>query len=396
MNKKTIDQIDVRGKRVLMRVDFNVPLDESGQVTDDTRIVAALPSIKKIVADGGKLILMSHLGRPKGKPVDSMRLGPAAKRLSDLLAMPVQMAPDCVGTEVEKLVAAMKPGGVALLENLRFYKEEEANDPAFAEKLAQLGDVYVNDAFGTAHRAHASTEGVTRHIDTCVAGYLMEKEIEYLSKTLEAPKKPFVAILGGAKISGKIDVIENLLPKVDSLLIGGAMSYTLLLAKGVQVGKSLVEPDKLDVAKAVLEKAKKAGVNFLLPVDHVVAEKVEAGAASKVVSEDGIPADWCGVDIGPKTIAAYSQLIAAAQTVIWNGPMGVFEIPEFSKGTFAVAKALADSAATTVIGGGDSVSAVNKAGVADKITHISTGGGASLELMEGKALPGLVALTDAD
>lgn len=396
MNKKTIDQIDVRGKRVLMRVDFNVPLDESGNVTDDTRIVAALPSIKKITGDGGKVILMSHLGRPKGKPVDSMRLGPAAKRLSDLVCQPVQMAPDCVGPEVEKIVAAMKPGGIVLLENLRFYKEEEANDPAFAEKLAKLGDVYVNDAFGTAHRAHASTEGVTRHIDTCVAGYLMEKEIEYLSKTLEAPKKPFVAILGGAKISGKIDVIENLLPKVDSLLIGGAMSYTLLLAKGVQVGKSLVEQDKLDVAKAVLEKAKKAGVNFLLPMDHVVAEKVEAGAASKVVAEDGIPADWCGVDIGPKTVEAYSKLIAAAQTVIWNGPMGVFEIPEFSKGTFAVARALADSAATTVIGGGDSVSAVNKAGVADKITHISTGGGASLELMEGKALPGLVALTDAD
>jgi len=395
MNKKTIDQIDAKGKRVLMRVDFNVPLDENGNVTDDTRIQAALPSIRKILSGGGKLILMSHLGRPKGKVVDSMSLAPVAKRLSVVLGKPVLMAPDCVGPEVVKGVNSMSEGDIALLENLRFHKGETDNDPEFAKQLAAFGDVYVNDAFGTAHRAHASTEGVTKYIDTCVAGYLMEKEIEYLSRTLESPEKPFVAILGGAKISGKIDVIENLLPKLDALLIGGAMSYTLLKAKGVEVGKSLVEDDKLDVAKDVLGKAEKAGVKFCLPVDHVVAPKCEAGAETRVVDETGIPTDWMGVDIGPKTIEAYEKEIAEAKMVVWNGPMGVFEIPEFAKGTFAVAKALADSGATSIIGGGDSVAAVKKAGVAEKITHISTGGGASLELMEGKALPGLVALSDA-
>ncbi len=395
MNKKTIEQIDPAGKRVLMRVDFNVPLDDSGNVTDDTRIRAALPSIKKIIEGGGKLILMSHLGRPKGKVVDSMRLGPAAQRLEQLLGKPVQMAPDCVGAEVEEKVSAMQPGDVLLLENLRFHAEETDNDPAFAKRLAALGDIYVNDAFGTAHRAHASTEGVTKFIATCVAGYLMEKEIEYLSRALESPAKPFVAILGGAKISGKIDVIENLLPKVDSLLIGGAMSYTLLKAKGVEVGRSLVEDDKIDVAKEVLAKAEKAGVNFCLPVDHVVAPKCEAGAETKVVDATGIPAEWMALDIGPKTIEAYRQVIAGAKTVVWNGPMGVFEIADFAQGTFAIAQALAQSKATSIIGGGDSVSAVSKAGVAEKMTHISTGGGASLELMEGKALPGLLALSDA-
>lgn len=395
MNKKTIEQIQCAGKRVLMRVDFNVPLNEQGNVTDDTRITAALPSIRKVIQDGGMLILMSHLGRPKGKVVDSMRLKPAAMRLGELLGKPVVMAPDCIGSEVEKLVAAMKPGDVLMLENLRFYPQEEKNDPEFAQKLASLGDIYVNDAFGTAHRAHASTEGVTQHIDLCVAGYLMEKEIRYLSRALESPERPFVAILGGAKISGKIDVIQNLLPKVDSLLIGGAMSYTLLKAKGVEVGKSLVEQDKLDVAREVLEKAKSAGINFMLPLDHVVAQKCEAGVDTKVVGEADIPVDSMGLDIGPKTLEAYRKVIAEAKTVVWNGPMGVFEIEEFSQGTFGVAKALAGSSAVTIIGGGDSVAAVSKAGVSDKVTHISTGGGASLELMEGKALPGLVALTDA-
>ena len=395
MNKKTIDQIDPAGKRVLMRVDFNVPLDDGGNVTDDTRIRAALPSIRKIIQGQGKLILMSHLGRPKGKVVESMRLGPAAKRLEQLLKRPVGMAPDCVGPEVQKMVEAMKPGDVLLLENLRFHKEETDNEPAFAEQLAALGEIYVNDAFGTAHRAHASTEGVTQFLEPCVAGYLMEKEIEYLSRALESPEKPFVAILGGAKISGKIDVIENLLPKVDSLLIGGAMSYTLLKAKGVEVGLSLVEEDKLDVAKDVLAKAEKAGVKFCLPVDHLVAPKCEAGVETRVVGAAEIPADRMAVDIGPKTVEAYAREIAGAKTVVWNGPMGVFEIEDFSKGTFAVAQALAKSGATSIVGGGDSVAAVQKAGVAEQITHISTGGGASLELMEGKALPGLVALSDA-
>lgn len=395
MNKKTIDQIDPAGKRVLMRVDFNVPLDDRGNVTDDTRIRAALPSIRKIVEGDGKLILMSHLGRPKGKVVESMRLGPAAKRLEQLLGKPVAMAPDCVGPEVQKLVDAMQPGEVLLLENLRFHAEETDNDPAFAQQLAALGDLYVNDAFGTAHRAHASTEGVTKFLSPCVAGYLMEKEIEYLSRTLESPEKLFVAILGGAKISGKIDVIENLLPKVDSLLIGGAMSYTLLKAKGIEVGKSLVEEDKIGVAKEVLAKADQAGVKFCLPVDHVVAPKCEAGAETKVVGATEIPPDWMAVDIGPETIDAYQKEIAGAKTVVWNGPMGVFEIDAFAEGTFAIARALAESGATSIIGGGDSVAAVQKAGVAEQITHISTGGGASLELMEGKALPGLVALSDA-
>jgi phosphoglycerate kinase len=395
MNKKTIDQIDAGGKKVLMRVDFNVPLNEKGEVTDDTRIQAALPSIKKIVDSGGRLILMSHLGRPKGKVVDSMSLRPAADKLSELLGKPVLMAPDCVGEAVKNLVADLKDGDVALLENLRFHPEEEKNDPDFAKELASLGEVYVNDAFGTAHRAHASTEGVTKYINTCVAGYLMEKEIEYLSKTLQAPDKPFVAILGGAKISGKIDVIENLLPKVNSILIGGAMSYTLLKAQGIEVGKSLVEEDRVDMAKEVLSKAKSAGVDFHLPVDHLVADKVESGASTEVVGAEGIPADKMGVDIGPETVQLYEKTIKDAKTVVWNGPMGVFEVSEFAKGTFAVARALAESSAVSIIGGGDSVSAVKKAGVADHITHISTGGGASLELMEGKALPGLVALNDA-
>jgi phosphoglycerate kinase len=394
MKKMTIEQIQPEGQRVLVRVDFNVPLDDSGNVTDDNRIQAALPTIKKLVQENAKVILMSHLGRPKGKKVDSMSLAPAAARLSDLLGKEVTMAPDCIGSEVEQLIGKMQPGDVTLLENLRFHPEEEANDEEFCKKLASLGDIYVNDAFGTAHRAHASTEGVTRHLKVCAAGYLMEKEIEYLSRTLEAPEKPFVAILGGAKISGKIDVIENLLPKVNSILIGGAMSYTLLKAKGIEVGKSLVEEDRVDMAKEVLDRAKAAGVDFHLPEDHVVAPKCEAGAETRVVDENDIPSDWMGVDIGPKTIDTYKKVISGAKTIVWNGPMGVFEIPEFAKGTFAVAEALADSGGTTIIGGGDSVSAVKKAGVSDKITHISTGGGASLELMEGKELPGLAALSD--
>ncbi len=394
MNKKTIDDIDPKGKRVLVRVDFNVPLDAQKNVTDDTRIRAALPTIKSLADRGGRVILMSHLGRPKGQVKEEFRLAPAADSLSKLLGKPVQALQDCIGDDVKKAVHAMQDGDVVLLENLRFHPEEEKNDPEFCKQLAELGDLYVNDAFGTAHRAHASTEGVTRFFETNVAGYLMKKEMEYLVGALESPARPFIAILGGLKISGKIDVIKNLLEKVDGILIGGAMAYTLLKVKGIDVGDSIVEEEKIEVAKDTLEAVEAKGISFLLPDDHKAATEVKENVEPQVINSQSIPAGLKGIDIGPETIKRYEEEIAKAKTIVWNGPMGVFEIPAFAEGTIKIAKAIAASDAVSIVGGGDSVSAVNKTGVHDKITHISTGGGASLELLEGKDLPGLVALTD--
>lgn len=394
MNKKTIDDINPKGKRVLVRVDFNVPLDADRNVTDDTRITAAIPTIKSLMDRGGRVILMSHLGRPKGKVNEEFRLAPAAKRLAELLGKPVAALKDCIGDEVKAAVDQMQDGEVLMLENLRFYAEEEKNDPDFCKKLASLGDMYVNDAFGTAHRAHASTEGVTRFFDTNVAGYLMKKEIDYLVQAIDAPARPFIAILGGLKISGKIDVIQSLMTKVDSILIGGAMAYTLLKVKGVNVGDSIVETEKLDVAQDVLNAVKEKGVDFLLPVDHKAAADVKDGVQPQTISTVDIPAGIKGIDIGPETVKLYQEKIQSAKTIVWNGPMGVFEIPAFAEGTMKIAHAIADSSAVSIVGGGDSVSAVSKAGVSDKISHISTGGGASLELLEGKLLPGLAALTD--
>ncbi|MFQ5813595.1 MAG: phosphoglycerate kinase [Anaerolineae bacterium] len=389
--KKTVRDVEVEGKRVLMRVDFNVPLAE-GKVTDDTRIRAVLPTINYLLEHGAKVILMSHLGRPKGKVVDDLRLDPVAERLSELLNRPVRKLDDCVGPEVEAAVAEMQSGDVILLENTRFHPGEKANDPAFARKLASLADVFVNDAFGAVHRAHASTVGVAEHLPS-VAGFLMEKEITFLGQALAAPKHPFVAILGGAKISGKIGVIENLLTKVDGLLIGGGMANTFLKAQGHEVGQSLVEDDSLDVAGETLERA---GERLALPVDVVVADRFDAEADSKVVPVDHVPEDWAILDIGPETVELFKQKLAGAKTVVWNGPLGVFEFPKFAAGTEAIARILAESGATTIIGGGDSAAAVEQAGLADKMTHISTGGGASLEFLEGKPLPGVAALEDKE
>lgn len=398
MSKLTIDQLNLKNKRVLMRVDFNVPLDDNLNVRNDNRIVEALPSIKKIITSGGKAILMSHLGRPKGKAVDSMRMTPVAKRLSELLGQPVLTTSDCVGDEVAAKVNSMKPGEVLLLENLRFHKAEEENDPEFSKKLAALGDVYINDAFGTAHRAHASTEGVTKYIKECASGYLMEKELKYLGLAVENPKRPFVAILGGAKISGKIDVIQNMFNKVDTLLIGGGMSYTFVKAMGKNIGNSLLEADKVDLAKELLETAKAKGVELLLPLDNVIATEVAEGAQTKTVAAGEIPDGWSGVDIGPETVKLYKTKILAAQTVVWNGPMGVFEIDAFAKGTNAIAETLADATSkkgvVSIIGGGDSAAAIAKAKLQDKVSHVSTGGGASLEFLGGLILPGVAALTD--
>ncbi len=397
MNKKMIDDIDLKGKRVLVRVDFNVPLDENLNITDDIRITSALPTIKKIISEGGKAILMSHLGRPKGAPNPKYSLKPAAKRLSELLGFEVKMANDCIGDEVKALVNSLNDGEVCLLENLRFYAEEEKNDPAFAAKLAELGDVYVNDAFGSAHRAHASTEGVTKFISTCVSGYLMKKELDYLGNAVANPKRPFTAILGGAKISGKIDVINNLASKVDNLIIGGGMAYTFYKALGYEVGTSLLEAEKVDLAKEILENVPKSGVNFMLPKDVVVAKEFNNDSPSEVVPIDQIPADKMGLDIGPATIEAFKKVILESNTILWNGPMGVFEMDNFAKGTNAIALALVEATekgAITIIGGGDSASAIKKAGVEDKVTHVSTGGGASLEFLEGKVLPGVAALND--
>jgi phosphoglycerate kinase len=394
LNKQTVRDVDVRGKRVLERVDFNVPLDKaSGAISDDARIRAALPTIRYLLEQNARLVLCSHLGRPDGKVVEKLRLKPCAVRLSELLGQPVAMAADCVGAQAEAAVAALEPGQVVLLENLRFHAEEEANDPAFAKDLAALGDVYVDDAFGTAHRAHASTEGVTHYLPA-VAGFLMEKEIDYLGRALESPERPFVAIIGGSKVSDKIGVLANLLGKVDALLIGGGMANTFLLAQGFGVGQSLVEADKVDLARDILAEAVVEKVRLVLPVDVVVADRFAADAAWRVTPVSEAPSDWRILDIGPQTIAAFREELALARTVVWNGPLGVFEFPAFAVGTVSIAKALAQIHATTIIGGGDSASAVEQAGVADRMSHISTGGGASLEFLEGKTLPGVAALMD--
>jgi phosphoglycerate kinase len=394
LEKMTITDLSLQGKKVFCRVDFNVPFDAAGKITDDTRITAALPTIRHIIGQGGRLILASHLGRPKGEPNPKYSLSPVAPHLSGLLGKEVVMASDCVGPMVQKLVDGMCDGEVVLLENVRFYPGEEKNDPEFSRQLAALAEVYVNDAFGTAHRAHASTEGVARIISPAVAGFLMEKEIRYLGKALAAPTRPFVAVLGGAKVSDKIPAIENLLGKVDTLLIGGGMAYTFLKAQGFKVGKSLVEDDRMELAGRLLAQAATRGVRFLLPEDHVIAPEFKADAPHRVCGNDDFPDDWMALDIGPKTVQTYSAVLKDAATVVWNGPMGVFEFDAFAAGTFAVAKALADSGAISIIGGGDSVAAVNKAGLDDRMTHISTGGGASLEFLEGKELPGIAVLTD--
>jgi len=388
MAKKTIRDLDVRGRRVLMRVDFNVPI-EGGKVGDDTRIKAALPSIRYVLDNGGSVVLMSHLGRPKGKVNDQMRMKPVAERLSQLLGKSVKTTKDCIGPEVEAAAKTLKAGEVLLVENLRFHPEEEEGDEAFARELAKLGQVYVDDAFGTAHRAHASVAGVTKYLPVA-AGFLMEKEVKYLGDMLAKPEKPFVAILGGSKVSDKVMVIEALLKKVDAILIGGAMTYTFMKAQGKPVGESLVETGRLDVAKDILSKA---GGKLVLPVDHVVAKEAKAGAEKKTVGNE-IPDGWKGVDIGPKTVKAYTEKIKGAKTVVWNGPMGVFEVDDFAAGTKAIATALAASDALSIIGGGDSAAAVEKFGLAEEMSHVSTGGGASLEFLEGRVLPGVAAIPD--
>lgn len=395
MKKKTIRDIDVAGKRVLVREDLNVPLDpETGQITDDRRIEAAVPTLKYLAEAGAKVIVVSHLGRPKGGPDEKLRMNPVAARLQELLGRPVRKLDDCIGPEVERAVSASSPGDVILLENVRFYSEEEKNDPEFARKLASLADVYVNDAFGTAHRAHASTEGVAHHLPA-VAGFLMEKEIDYLSRALSAPDRPFVAVLGGAKVKDKIKVIENLLTKVDTLIIGGGMSYTFLKAKGLEIGKSLLDAESLDYARETMAKAAEKGVGFELPVDVVVADRFAEDAAVQTVPVEAIPAEWMGMDIGPKTAQKWGEILKQARTVVWNGPVGVFEMDRFAAGTRALAEAIASSSAVSIVGGGDSAAALEKLGYADKMTHVSTGGGASLEFLEGRDLPGVVALMDA-
>jgi len=404
MPKLSIRDIDLANKHVFIRVDFNVPLTEDGkEITDDTRIVATLPTIEYALKHRAKVILASHLGRPKGKPNPKYSLRPIVDRLRELLDkkendynINVAFSPDCVGEIASELARQLESGQVLLLENLRYHAEEEANDPHFSKSLALLAEVYVNDAFGSAHRAHASTEGITHFLKPAVAGLLMEKEITYLGKALEAPEKPFVAIIGGSKISGKIDVIDNLLDKVDTLVIVGGMAYTFQRALGVTTGKSLVEEDKIDMAKAAIEKAKAKGVNLLLPVDNVLADSFSPDAKTQPWdTSKNFPADWQGLDIGPKSVAAIEAVVATAKTIVWNGPAGVFEFPKFAVGTNAIAHAVAaNKTAISIIGGGDSVSAINQAGVADQITHISTGGGASLEFLEGKKLPGVEALTD--
>ncbi|OGF45019.1 MAG: phosphoglycerate kinase [Candidatus Firestonebacteria bacterium RIFOXYC2_FULL_39_67] len=390
MEKLSIRDINVKGKRVLVRVDFNVPQDENMQVRDDTRIREALVTIKYIIDNGGKAILVSHLGRPDGKIVEKLRMAPVAAKLQELLGKPVLTAKDCVGEEVIKIVSGMKDRDVLLLENVRFHAEEEENDPAFSKQLADLCDIYVNDAFGTAHRAHASTEGVTKFVKQAAAGFLIEKEIKYLGMVLENPTRPILAIIGGAKISSKIDLLNNLISKVDNLIIGGGMAYTFMKAQGKGIGKSLLEADKVEVAKDILEKAKTKGVNIYLPVDHIVSSTKDNPHNIECVNE--IPDNMIAFDIGPKSIAEFEKVVKISKTIFWNGPLGLFEVDAFAAGTIAIAKAIANSGNVSVVGGGDSVSAIKKAGVKAKITHISTGGGASLEFIEGKELPGIAAL----
>ena len=396
MAKLFIEDLKVTGKRVLMRVDFNVPIDK-GVITSEKRIDASLPSIKFLSGQGAKVILMSHLGRPKGEKKPEFSMKPVAENLKTKITAPVSFVNDCIGDAVTKAVVGMNNGDVLVLENLRFYKEEEKNDPEFSKKLASLGDIYVNDAFGTAHRAHASTEGVTKYFKECAAGYLMKKELDYLGIAMSNPKRPFVAVMGGAKVSDKIEVITSLLAKVDTLIIGGGMVYTFYKAQGKETGKSLLEADKVEVAKKILADAKAKGKKLLLPVDDVVAGEFKNESPSRVVENGNIPKDMMGLDIGPKSIALFCKELETAKTIVWNGPMGVFEMENFSKGTFAIAQALAQATAkgaTTIIGGGDSASAIKKAGLSKKVSHVSTGGGASLEFLEGKILPGVAALTE--
>ncbi|NSH11646.1 phosphoglycerate kinase [Anaerostipes hadrus] len=399
LNKKSVDDINVAGKKVLVRCDFNVPLKD-GQITDENRLVAALPTIKKLISDGGKVILCSHLGKPKGEPKPELSLAPVAVRLSELLGQEVKFAADdnVVGDNAKAAVAAMKDGEVVLLQNTRYRAEETKNGEAFSKDLASLCDVFVNDAFGTAHRAHCSNVGVTEYVDTAVVGYLMQKEIDFLGNAVNNPERPMVAILGGAKVADKLKVIDNLLEKCDTLIIGGGMAYTFLKAQGLEVGKSLVDDEKIDYCKEMMAKAEKLGKNLYLPIDTIVADgfpnPIDAEIEVSVVAADAIPADKEGLDIGPATCEKFAEAVKTAKTVVWNGPMGVFENPILAKGTIAVAQALADTDATTIIGGGDSAAAVNQLGFADKMTHISTGGGASLEFLEGKDLPGVVAAND--
>lgn len=395
MNKLTVRDIDVTGKRVFVRVDFNVPMDQAKNITDDKRITAVLPTIGYLREKGAKIILASHLGRPKGKVNPEFSLAPVAKRLAELLHTEVKMAPDCVGPVVEGMAAGLQNGELLLLENVRFYTEEEANDPGFARQLAQLADIFVNDAFGVAHRAHASTAGIAAYIPG-VAGFLLEKELNFLGQALAKPEKPFVAIIGGAKVSDKIGVIENLLTKVDTLIIGGGMANTFLRARGYQTGKSLVEEDKVALAAQTLEKVRQYGVNLLLPVDVVVADRFAADACFRTVLAEEIPEECQALDIGPATIIAYKNALKDAKTIVWNGPMGVFEFDNFAQGTYAVAQAVAEAKGTSIVGGGDSSAAIEKAGLSDKITHISTGGGASLKFLEGKELKGISALRDKE
>lgn len=393
MSKLTIEEVELEDKKVFIRVDFNVPLQD-GKVADDTRILGALPTIRYVIDHDGKAILASHLGRPKGKVVDRMRMNPVARRLGELLGKPVKKLDDCVGTEVEQAVSAMRPGDVVLLENLRFHEQEEANDEQFARALASLADIYVNDAFGAAHRAHASTAGITRFVRKSVAGFLMKKEIEYLSKVLREPARPFVTILGGAKVSDKIGAIENLMDKTDKLLIGGGMAYTFLKAQGHKAGDSLLEDDKLDLARDTMEKVARLGKAFVLPLDNVIAEKMSEDVDTRVTEGKDIEDGWMGLDIGPKTIELFCGELKGARTVLWNGPLGAFEMKPFAKGTRSVAQFVADSDALSVIGGGDTASAITQFGLAEKMSHISTGGGASLEMLEGRKLPGIEALTE--
>lgn len=396
MAKLTIEDVDVKDKKVVMRVDFNVPLD-NGTITNDNRIVQALPSINYVTEHGGLLILLSHLGRPKGNPDPQYSLKPVAEYLKTKVKTNVYFGTDCVGPEAEKAISAAKAGEIVLLENVRFHAGETKNDPEFSKQLASLGDLFINDAFGSSHRAHCSVAGITEYLQPAAAGYLLEKEIKYLENTVNNPERPFVAVLGGAKVSDKIGVIENLLSKVDTIIIGGGMTYTFYKAKGLSIGNSLLEADKVELAGELIKKAKEKGINLMLPVDSIVGKEFKNDTEFKEVGEDGIEDGWMALDIGSKTQKAYSDVIKNAKTVIWNGPMGVFEMDNFAKGTFGVAQAMADATAngaTTVIGGGDSAAAISKAGLADKVSHVSTGGGASLEYLEGKVLPGISSLTD--